>query len=218
MKIKMQSLAKYCVKAVCPNTHIRKRVCSVLSSQPFLVFGSNLAFLHEKGGGFMKKIFMVIAAIVLMPAIASALDFEMSLTDKINSFNVEASASGGPDRVTGALAMELGVKQEFILRQKTMTGLSWGDLSVALYISNRTGKDITIIVNDYKKGTGNAWGRVAKQYAIRTDDLLTTMGKAHAAAQHGRGHGKMGKGEGEGGFKEKKEHGKGGGGGKGKGH
>ena len=51
--------------------------------------------INFTGGGFMKKIFLVIAAIVLMPAIASALDFEMSLKDKINSFNVEASASGG---------------------------------------------------------------------------------------------------------------------------
>ena len=167
----------------------------------------------------MKKIFlMIVIAIILIPVLSSALDFEMSLKDRINSLNVEASASGGPDRIAGALAIELGMKQEFILRQKTMTGLSWGDLSVALYISNRTGKDITIIVNDYKKGKGHAWGRVAKAYGIRTDDLLTTMGKAHAASQHGRGHGKMGKGEGEGGFKEKKEHGKGGGGGKGKGH
>jgi len=166
----------------------------------------------------MKKIFlMIVIAIILIPVLSSALDFEMSLKDRINSLNVEASASGGPDRIAGALAI-LGMKQEFILRQKTMTGLSWGDLSVALYISNRTGKDITIIVNDYKKGKGHAWGRVAKAYGIRTDDLLTTMGKAHAASQHGRGHGKMGKGEGEGGFKEKKEHGKGGGGGKGKGH
>ncbi len=134
----------------------------------------------------------------------------MSLKDKINFLNVEASASGGPDRVAGALAIELGMKQEFILRQKTLTGLSWGDLSVAIYISNRTGKDITIIVKDYKKGKGHAWGRVAKAYGIRTDDLLTTMGKAHAAAQHGKGHGKMGKDESEGGgFKEKKEHGRG---------
>jgi len=39
-----QSLAKYCVKDGCPNTHIHKRVCSVLSSHLFLVFGSNLAF------------------------------------------------------------------------------------------------------------------------------------------------------------------------------
>lgn len=163
----------------------------------------------KRGGVFMKKIFLAIAAIVLIPAFAAALDFEMSLKDKINSFNVEASASGGPDRMAGALAIELGMKQEFILRQKTITGLSWGDLSVALYISNRTGKDINIIVKDYKKG--NAWGRIAKAYGIRTDDLLTTMGKAHAASQHGRGHGKMGKDE-SGGFKEKKEHGKGGGG------
>jgi len=165
----------------------------------------------------MKKSFLIVIAIILIPVLSSALDFEMSLKDRINSLNVEASASGGPDRVAGALAIELGMKQEFILRQKTMTGLSWGDLSVALYISNRTGKDITIIVNDYKKGKGHAWGRVAKAYGIRTDDLLTTMGKAHAASQHSRGHGKMGKEE-NGGFKEKKEHGKGGGGGKGKGH
>ena len=157
----------------------------------------------------MKKIFLIVIAIVLMPVLSSAGDFEMSLKDKINSFNVEASGTGGPDRIAGALAIELGMKQEFILRQKTMTGLSWGDLSVALYISNRTGKDITIIVNDYKKGKGHAWGRVAKAYGIRTDDLLTTMGKAHAASQHGKGHGKhKDKGEGSG-FKEKKEHGKG---------
>ena len=165
----------------------------------------------------MKKIFLIVIAIVLMPVLSSAGDFEMSLKDKINSFNVEASGTGGPDRIAGALAIELGMKQEFILRQKTMTGLSWGDLSVALYISNRTGKVITIIVNDYKKGKGHAWGRVAKAYGIRTDDLLTTMGKAHEASKHGKGHGQAGKGEG-GGFKEKKEHGKGGGGGKGKGH
>ena len=163
----------------------------------------------------MKKNFLIIAAIVLMPAFASALDFEMSLKDKINSFNLEASGTGGPDRISGALAIEFGMKEEFILRQKIITGLSWGDLSVALYISNRTGKDITIIVRDHKKG--HAWGRVAKAYGIRTDDLLSTMGKAHAASQHSRGHGKMGKDEGEGGeFKEKKEHGRGGGKGKGR--
>lgn len=155
-----------------------------------------------------------------MPVFASALDFEMSLKDKINSFNVEASASGGPNRVAGALAIELGMKEEFILRQKTITGLSWGDLSVALYISNRTGKDINIIVKDYRKGKGHAWGKVAKAYGIRTDDLLSTMGKAHAASkEHGKGHGKTKKDKDEeGGFKEKGEHGKGdGGGGKGKG-
>jgi len=163
----------------------------------------------------MKKPFLIVIAIVLMPVLSSALDFEVSLKDKINSLNIEASASGGPDRIAGALAIEYGMKEEFILRQKTITGLSWGDLSVALYISNRTGKDMDIIVRDYKKG--NAWGKVAKAYGIRTDDLLTTMGKAHAASQHSRGHGKMGKEE-NGGFKEKKEHGKGGGGGKGKGH
>ena len=156
----------------------------------------------------MKKIFLIVIVIVLMPAIVSALDFELSLKDKINSLNVEASGTGGPDRIAGALAIELGMKQEFILRQKTMTGLSWGDLSVALYISNRTGKDINIIVKDYRKGKGHAWGRVAKAYGIRTDDLLSTMGKAHSAAQHGTGHGKMGKGE-DSGFKEKKEHGRG---------
>src|SRR3989304_4276180 len=42
--LQTQSLAKYCVKAGCPNTHILKTVCSVLSNQLFLVFGSNLAF------------------------------------------------------------------------------------------------------------------------------------------------------------------------------
>src|SRR3989337_3265398 len=166
----------------------------------------------------MKKIFlMIVIAIILIPILSSALDFELSLKDRINSLNVEASASGGPDRVAGALAIELGMKQEFILRQKTMTGLSWGDLSVALYISNRTGKDITIIVNDYKKGKGHAWGRVAKAYGIRTDDLLTTMGKAHEASKHGKGHGQEEKVRGAD-LREKKEHGKGGGGGKGKGH
>src|SRR3972149_3329823 len=156
----------------------------------------------------MKKIFLIVIAIVLMPVLSSAGDFEMSLKDKINSFNVEASETGGPDRIAGALAIELGMKQEFILRQKTMTGVSWGDLSVALYLSNRTGKDITIIVNDYKKGKWHSWGKVAKAYGIRTDDLLTTMGKAHEASKHGKGHGQAGKGEG-GGFKEKKEHGRG---------
>jgi len=43
--LQTQSLAKYCVKSVCPNTHIPKKVCSVLSSPLFLVFSSNLAFV-----------------------------------------------------------------------------------------------------------------------------------------------------------------------------
>src|SRR3990167_3950731 len=104
--------------------------------------------------------------------------------------------------------MELRIPEDRIIKHKARTGLSWGDLSVALYISNRTGKDIIIIVKDYKKG--HAWGRIAKAYGIRTDDLLTIMGKAHAASQHGMGHGKMGKGESKGGgVKEKKGHGRG---------
>lgn len=161
----------------------------------------------------MRKNFLIVIAIVLMPVFALALDFEMSLKDRIGSINIEASAPGGPDRVAAALATELGIKQEFILRQKAATGLSWGDLSVAIYISNRAGKDINVVVKDYKRGRGHAWGRVAKAYGIRTDDLLSTMGKAHAAAQHGKGRENAGKGEGEGGgFKEKGEHGHGGGG------
>src|SRR3989304_2288022 len=38
-----QYFVKYCVKTVCPNTHIRKRVCCVLSNRFFLVFEQNLA-------------------------------------------------------------------------------------------------------------------------------------------------------------------------------
>ena len=155
----------------------------------------------------MKKFFLAAAVSILIPALAPAFDFELSIKDRISSLNLEASAPDGGTRVAAALAMELRIPEDLIIKHKARTGLSWGDLSVALYISNRTGKDVDIIVLDYKKG--NAWGKVAKAYGIRTDDLLTTMGKAHAASQHGKGHGKhKDKGEGSG-FKEKKEHGKG---------
>ncbi len=155
----------------------------------------------------MKRFFLAAAVSILIPALAPAFDFELSIKDRISSLNLEASAPDGGTRVAAALAMELRIPEDLIIKHKARTGLSWGDLSVALYISNRTGKDINIIVKDYKKG--HAWGRIAKAYGIRTDDLLTTMGKAHAASQHGRGHGKhKDKGEGSG-FKEKKEHGKG---------
>ncbi|OGQ45379.1 MAG: hypothetical protein A2W63_00330 [Deltaproteobacteria bacterium RIFCSPLOWO2_02_44_9] len=155
----------------------------------------------------MKKFFLAAAVSILIPALAPAFDFELSIKDRISSLNLEASAPDGGTRVAAALAMELRIPEDLIIKHKARTGLSWGDLSVALYISNRTGKDVDIIVRDYKKG--NAWGKVAKAYGIRTDDLLTTMGKAHAASQHGKGHGKhKDKGEGSG-FKEKKEHGKG---------
>ena len=162
----------------------------------------------------MKKFFLAAAVSILIPALAPAFDFELSIKDRISSLNLEASAPDGGTRVAAALAMELRIPEDLIIKHKARTGLSWGDLSVALYISNRTGKDVDIIVRDYKKG--NAWGKVAKAYGIRTDDLLSTMGKAHSAAQHGKGHGKMGKEE-DSGFKEKKETGKGGGG-RGKGH
>ena len=42
-----QYFVKYCVKSGCPNTHIRKRVCSVLSSLLFLVFEQNLAVVPK---------------------------------------------------------------------------------------------------------------------------------------------------------------------------
>src|SRR3990172_3778216 len=38
-----QYFVKYCVKTVCPNTHIRKKVCCVLSSRVFLFFYQNLS-------------------------------------------------------------------------------------------------------------------------------------------------------------------------------
>ncbi|HAG49737.1 MAG TPA: hypothetical protein DCL42_00165 [Deltaproteobacteria bacterium] len=148
----------------------------------------------------MKKTFLIAFVVFLMPALSSALDFELSLKEQIDSLNVEASLSSKGENVAGALAIEFGTKEDIIQKQKIDSGLSWGDLSVALYISNRTGKDINIIVKDYKKGHG--WGRIAKAYGIRTDDLLSMMGKAHNAAKHGKGH-KKGK------HKEQKEHGKG---------
>jgi len=107
----------------------------------------------------MKKTFLIAFVVFLMPALSSALDFELSLKEQIDSLNVEASLSSKGENVAGALAIEFGTKEDIIQKQKIDSGLSWGDLSVALYISNRTGKDINIIVKDYKKGHG--WGRIA---------------------------------------------------------
>ena len=153
----------------------------------------------------MKRFFLAASINILIPALAPAFDFELSIKDRISSLNLEASAPDGGTRVAAALAMELRIPEDLIIKHKARRGLSGGDLSVALYISNRTGKDINIIVKDYKKG--HAWGRIAKAYGIRTDDLLTTMGKAHNAAKHGKGHEKKEKEFKE--HKEHKEHGKG---------
>src|SRR3972149_3005982 len=134
----------------------------------------------------MKKTFLIAFVVFLMPALSSALDFELSLNEQIDSLNVEASLSSKGENVAGALAIEFGTKEDIIQKQKIDSGLSWGDLSVALYISNRTGKDINIIVKDYKKGHGR--GTPGKATGKGATHGVTSQELQVHAAKHGKGH------------------------------
>lgn len=77
--------------------------------------------------------------------------------------------------------------------------LTYGEVAIAISIARQDNKDVNIVISDYKKH-GHAWGKIAKKYGIRTDDLFHSVGKVNENAK-GKGRGKgaeKGKGHGKG--------------------
>ncbi|HBO84832.1 MAG: hypothetical protein A2073_04365 [Deltaproteobacteria bacterium GWC2_42_11] len=146
----------------------------------------------------MKKIIFALSLVLLTISTAFA-DWELDLKKLSTSLNIAVSDKDGEREVTSTLSLEFNKTQDWIIKTKGETGLTYGELSIALSIARQTNKDVNIVISDYKKH-GHAWGRVAKAYGVRTDDLVQSVGKVNEKAK-GKGKGKgaeKGKGHGKG--------------------
>ena len=103
-----------------------------------------------------KNILLTLA--VLLFAVTSWAK-EMSITQTIASLNADAQKPGGEERVLKSISASTHVPVATLMKEKTSSGLSLGDLYVAHALANAAGKNFNDLVKLKKQG--KTWDKIA---------------------------------------------------------
>ena len=119
----------------------------------------------------MKKFLLTLACLLGLTALSAS---AASLSQTIASINSDAQKEGGPAKVLASIAKSTGVPVATLEKEKTTTGLSYGDIYAAHTVAKASGKSFNDIVALKKKG--DSWDKIA------ADNGLATSKKEAAAA------------------------------------
>jgi hypothetical protein len=119
----------------------------------------------------MKKFFLSLACFLGLTALSAS---AASLSQTIASINSDAQKEGGPAKVLASISKSTGVPVATLEKEKTTTGLSYGDIYAAHTVAKASGKSFNDIVALKKKG--DSWDKIA------ADNGLATSKKEAAAA------------------------------------
>ena len=100
--------------------------------------------------------------------------YAASLAQTMASINADAQKEGGPAKVLASISKSTGVPVATLEKEKSSTGLSYGDLYAAHTVAKASGKSFNEIVALKKKG--DPWDKIA------ADNGLATSKKEAAAA------------------------------------
>ena len=98
-----------------------------------------------------------------------------SLTQTVASINSDAQKAGGPAKVLQSVSKSTGVPVATLEKQKTTTGLTYGDIFAAHTVAKASGKTFDEIVALRKKG--DSWDKIS------TDTGVAPSGSKKTAAQ-----------------------------------
>ena len=120
----------------------------------------------------MKRFFLSLGCLLALTALRAS---AASLTQTVAQINSDAQKAGGPAKVLESMSKSTGVSVATLEKEKTRTGLSYGDIFAAHTIAKISGKTFDEIAA--LKKSGEPWDKIA------SDNGVETGGKKKMAAQ-----------------------------------
>ena len=96
----------------------------------------------------------------------------------ISSLNADAQKPGGPERVLKSISASTHVPVATLEKEKTKSGLTYGDLYVAHAIASASGKSFDQIAGLKKKG--QTWDKIADANNVSLDGKKKDKATANA--------------------------------------
>jgi hypothetical protein len=118
-----------------------------------------------------KSFFLTLVCLLALTAMALA---AASLTKTVANINADASKEGGPAKVLESISKSTGLPVATLEKEKTRTGLTYGDVFAAHTIAKACHKSFDEIAALKKKG--ETWDKIA------SDNGLETGGKKQTAS------------------------------------
>lgn len=119
----------------------------------------------------MKILFFAVVVLFSMTAVGIA----ATVKQTVANINADASKPGGPARVVQSISKSTGVPAATLEKQKTSTGLTYGDLFAAHSIAKASGKTFDAIAALKKKG--QTWDQIAEANGVDIGGKKTTTAK-----------------------------------------
>ena len=111
-------------------------------------------------------------ALVGLFSVTGAVLAAPTVKQTINNINADASKPGGPAKVVQSISKSTGVPAATLEKQKTSTGLTYGDIFAAHSIAKAAGKNFNEIVALKKKG--QTWDQIAEANGVDIGGKKTT--------------------------------------------
>ena len=119
-------------------------------------------------------------ALVVLFSMTAALFAAPTIKQTVANINADATKPGGPERVVQSISKSTGVPAATLEKQKTSTGLTYGDIFAAHSIAKASGKNFNEIAALRKKGQN--WDQIAEAHGVDIGGKKTTA-KTQAPGQ-----------------------------------
>ena len=119
--------------------------------------------------------------LVVLVSVTAAVVAAPTIKQTVASINADASKPGGPERVVQSISKSTGVPAATLEKQKTSTGMSYGDIFAAHSIAKASGKNFAEIAALKKKG--QTWDQIAEANGVDIGGKKTATAKNQPAAK-----------------------------------
>ena len=119
--------------------------------------------------------------LVVLFSVAAAVVAAPTIKQTVASINADATKPGGPAKVVQSISKSTGVPAATLEKQKTSTGLTYGDLFAAHSIAKASGKNFAEIAALRKKG--QTWDQIAEANGVDIGGKKTATAKNQPQAK-----------------------------------
>jgi hypothetical protein len=129
--------------------------------------------------GKMRSAVSIVIALEIVLGIGRAWSADSPTLEERAAAIERASTEPDGDRVVvGHLSRKLDISADTLRRQRTQTGLGWGDLLIANRLSRETGLSFDQIVAEFRGG--KSWGEIGRDHNV---DVVKLTGEVQASQE-----------------------------------
>ena len=133
----------------------------------------------------MKKLNLMLAALLFFGAASARADDVVILERTANDFDTWGTSPGGREHVLASISRETGVPVIDLEAQRDRTRLGYGGLFIANSLASATGRTFEEIAA--LKASGHGWGWIAKQNNVKLGPIVSRARHANKAFKHDNG-------------------------------